>query len=148
MAFKWRRLAAIASIYPLLGPSAALADCAGLARYGIYDVRSGKSAKSQAYAFRNWFCSHQFKSAGEASSAAGDIGFPIAEIPVKLGYSTGSQNFMQWQSSYCSDQYESSGSQTSTETYVATVNKDLVSLIGRCQEAPGSRIPSFFSYQL
>src|SRR5437660_2481705 len=92
----------IVSTVLLAADPATATDCSALAKWGIYDTSTTLTDEKRVESFSHWFCSHKFSSYGEASSASAEVGIPIEDMPLKLGWNGKDSSWGQWEETFCS----------------------------------------------
>jgi hypothetical protein len=86
----------------------------------------------------NWFCSKQFGSYEEASSAGGSLGIPIDVIPVSIGGYDSQSNWSQYQSELCARSNGQFSHTSEIKSSVRKASESIVSAWNNCMNAVGT----------
>jgi hypothetical protein len=113
------------------------ADCASLAKWGIYDTSSVLSDDSRVSSFSSWFCSSNFGSNQEAHSASASVGVPIEDLPVKLGWDQKDSSWRTWENNLCSTINTNQQQRNTVSLFLRKVNPAVIAEIAKCQAFPG-----------
>src|SRR5882762_1294389 len=112
-------------------------DCSALAKWGIYDTSQTLTDEQRINSFSYWFCSHKFASYTEARQSSLELGIPIEDIPIKLGWDGKDSTWMQWEESFCSSIATKSEYRQIISTYLKKVNDGALAIIKQCLAYPG-----------
>jgi hypothetical protein len=132
----WNLLFTVATIFFSTGLASA-ADCSALAKWGIYDTSQILTDEQRVNSFSHWFCSHKFASYGEARSASAELGIPIDDMPVKLGWDGKDSSWGQWEESFCSSIAAKAEYRKIVSIYLKKVNEGALAVIKQCLTHPG-----------
>jgi hypothetical protein len=125
------------AIVILAAHDATATDCSALAKWGIYDTSQTLTDEQRVNSFSHWFCSHKFASYGQAKSASLEIGIPIEDLPIKLGWDGKDSSWGQWDETFCSSIASKEGYRKIISTYLKKVNDGALAVIKQCLSYPG-----------
>ncbi|MCW0221444.1 MAG: phycobilisome rod-core linker polypeptide [Prosthecobacter sp.] len=115
-------------------------DCSAIFENGIYDIRSSESGSESEVAFSQWFCDKKFSTASESDSFGSSLAFPLKGLPVKLGFDSDSQQYSQWQSSFCASVKKDQSLKNRVKYHMQTINKDIVEAFNKCLDSRGLHV--------
>lgn len=133
----WLRAVSRITVCTFLVPAAALADCSTLAKWGIYDYRTDTGTDERVSSFASWFCSRDIGSYQQAQQISASLGFPIGDLPVKLGWDQNDSSWRTWEKTFCQTIATNAQQRTTVSTFLQTANAGVLQVISTCLKYPG-----------
>ena len=112
-------------------------DCSQILQHGIYDTSSGISDTERAASFVAWFKENTFSSYSEAKNYAGQVGIPIDDVLVTLGFSADEKGYSEFKQSLSWYQQQDTWYKQKLEHYVSTINQGVVQAWEHCITSSG-----------
>lgn len=112
-------------------------DCSQILQHGIYDTSAGISDTERAASFVAWFKENTFSSYSEAKNYAGQVGIPIDDVLVTLGFSADEKGYSEFRQSINWYQQQDILFKQKLEHYVSTINQGVVQAWEHCITSSG-----------
>lgn len=131
----------LAFISAILLSATAFGDgCSQLLEQGIYNISSNYKDVGTASSFAQWFCDQRFSSKQQADNFGSSLGFPFHGIPVKFGFSSGSDGFQKSYAHFCASYRNDSSLREKLISQLKTVSGAVLKAFNSCTNSTGLHV--------